>query len=110
MSPLIPAGSLPGSERSRQFDGEQHGVGVSFILVDAVPGHGPKLHRHAYQEIFSVESGKATFTLDGAELDAGAGDVVVVPAGTPHAFVNSGTEQLRLTAIHNAARIATEWL
>jgi hypothetical protein len=37
-------------------------------------------------------------------------DVVVVPAGTPNAFVNSGTDQLRLTAIHNAPRISTEWL
>jgi hypothetical protein len=73
MSPLIPAGTLPGSERSRQFEGEEHGVGVSFFLVDSVPRHGPKLHRHAYEEIFSVESGKATFTLDGTELDAGPG-------------------------------------
>ena len=110
MSPLIPASSLPGSERSRRFDGEDHDVGVSFFLVDGEPGKGPKLHRHAYEEIFSIEAGRATFTVDGAELEAGPGDIVVVPPGTPHRFVNSGTEWLKLTAIHNAPVIVSEWL
>jgi quercetin dioxygenase-like cupin family protein len=110
MSPLIPASSLPGSDRSRQFDGEDHGVRVSFFLVNGEPGKGPKLHRHAYEEIFSIEAGNATFTVDGAELEAGPGDIVIVPPDTAHRFVNSGTDDLRLTAIHNASRIVSEWL
>jgi mannose-6-phosphate isomerase-like protein (cupin superfamily) len=44
------------------------------------------------------------------ELKAGPGDIVVVPAGTPHAFVNSGTARLRQIDIHLNERYATEWL
>jgi mannose-6-phosphate isomerase-like protein (cupin superfamily) len=40
----------------------------------------------------------------------GGGTVVVSPAGEAHGFVNSGTGELRLTAIHGAGRFTTEWL
>jgi hypothetical protein len=29
-----------------EFQGYHHDAGVSFIVVDAPPGGGPKLHRH----------------------------------------------------------------
>jgi hypothetical protein len=32
------------------FEGEQHGSGVSFFLVNNEPGAGPDLHRHPYSE------------------------------------------------------------
>lgn len=106
----IPASSLPGGPISRQFEGEAHGSGLSFFLVEAEPGRGPRLHRHPYEEVFIVASGRATFTLDGDEVEAGPEDVVVAPPGTPHRFVNSGGEPLRLTAIHLSPRFETEWL
>ena len=44
------------------------------------PTGGPKLHRHFCEDVFAVLEGSVTFT---------AGDeVVVVPAGVPHRFVN----------------------
>jgi mannose-6-phosphate isomerase-like protein (cupin superfamily) len=39
-----------------------------------------------------------------------AGAVVIVPAGTPHGFVNSGDVTLRLTAIHTSSKFETEWI
>ena len=105
----IHSSELPG-ERSREFVGAAHGAGVSLILVDAEPGEGPRLHRHPYEEVFIVRTGEATFTLDGRQLDAGPGDIVLAPAHTPHRFVNSGGEPLRLTAIHHAPRFVTDWL
>ena len=37
-------------ETSYEFEGHHHGdTGVSFIVVDAPPGGGPKLHRHPYE-------------------------------------------------------------
>jgi mannose-6-phosphate isomerase-like protein (cupin superfamily) len=110
MEHLIPSSTLPGSELSRRFEGKDHGVEVSLFLVDATPGRGPKLHRHPYEEVFVVRAGEATFTVDQAELDAGAGDVVIAPAQTPHRFVNSGTDRLQLTAIHRSPEFITEWL
>ena len=111
MTPLpVNTRELPGSERSRQFVGEDHGAGLSFFFVDGEPRWGPKLHRHPYEEIFVVGEGKATFTIDGEEIEAGTGDIVVAPAGKAHRFRNSGSDQLRLTAIHASPRFETEWL
>jgi quercetin dioxygenase-like cupin family protein len=95
---------------SPSFEGKNHGSGVSIILVDAAPGNGPRLHRHAYEEVFVVQTGAATFAVDGAKVAAGPGDVLVVPPGTPHGFVNSGDERLRITAIHHSPEFVTEWL
>lgn len=52
------------------------------------PGFGPPLHRHAETEVFRVLSGRYLFEVDGRRFHAEAGDVVSVPGGTPHAFVN----------------------
>ncbi len=43
---------------SYEFQGYLHGDStVSFIWVDLPPGHGPKLHKHPYEEIFIVQGG-----------------------------------------------------
>jgi mannose-6-phosphate isomerase-like protein (cupin superfamily) len=97
-------------DRARSFEGGGHQSGLSVLLVDAPPGEGPRLHRHPYEEVFVVHAGRGTFTIDGAQAEAGPGDVVVAPAETVHKFVNSGSERLRLTAIHHAPRFVTEWL
>src|SRR5215211_567651 len=34
---------------ANEFQGYRHDAGVSFIVVDAPPGGGPKLHRHPYE-------------------------------------------------------------
>jgi mannose-6-phosphate isomerase-like protein (cupin superfamily) len=102
---------LPGSDASRQFEGEGHGTVVSFFLIDySREGQGPELHRHAYDEIFIVDEGRARFTVGDAEREVGGGEIVMAPAGTPHRFANAADERLRLTAIHTAPKMATEWL
>jgi hypothetical protein len=47
--------------------GDDTGASVSVIAVDAGPGAGPPLHRHAYEEVFVVLDGEATFTLGDAQ-------------------------------------------
>jgi quercetin dioxygenase-like cupin family protein len=95
---------------SREFTGEELGAGVSIILVDTPPGRGPSLHRHRYEEVFVVRDGEVTFRLGDEERVARAGDIVVVPPGTPHAFVNTGEGPLGMVAIHVSPRFVTEWL
>jgi mannose-6-phosphate isomerase-like protein (cupin superfamily) len=95
---------------STEHSGEELGAGVSLILVDTPPGRGPSLHRHRYEEVFVVRGGEVTFTLGDAERVARAGDIVVVPPGTPHGFVNSGDVPLDMVAIHVNPRFVTEWL
>jgi quercetin dioxygenase-like cupin family protein len=102
---------LPFSRISREFVGADHGdVGVCLILVDAPPGRGPGLHRHPHAELFLVQEGAATFTADGAERAVGPGDLVVVPAGTPHKFLATGESNLRMTSVQPSSSFSTEWL
>jgi quercetin dioxygenase-like cupin family protein len=107
---LITRGTLPGSETAEDFAGHEHGeVPVSMILVHNQPGQGPELHRHPYPEVFVVHDGTARFELDGSAVTAGAGDVVIAPAGAAHRFTNSGTGLLSMTCIHTSARISSVW-
>jgi len=93
-----------------EFQGHHLGANVSLIVVDAPPGGGPRLHRHPYEEVFVVQEGTATFTAGDEKIEARGGQVVVVPAGVPHKFVNSGTGRLRQVDIHASDRFLTEWL
>ena len=96
---------------TREFEGHEHGeVGICFILVDGAPGSGPRLHRHPYAEVFVVQEGRATFTVEGETLEAVAGQVVVVQPGQAHTFVNSGDGPLRQIDVHATERFITEWL
>lgn len=94
-----------------EFEGYRFGdVGVSFIWVELQPGQGPKLHRHDYQEVFVVIEGHAIYTLGEETIEVTGGQVVIAPAGLPHAFVNAGPGVLRQIDIHASDRFATVWL
>ena len=94
-----------------EYQGYEHGdANVSFIWVDMQPGEGPRLHKHPYEEVFIVQEGQVTFTVDTATLEVTAEHVVIVPPDTPHKFVNSGTGPLRQIDIHHSPRFITEWL
>jgi mannose-6-phosphate isomerase-like protein (cupin superfamily) len=79
-------------------------------VVNAPPGGSPKLHRYPYEEVFVEQEGNATFTAGEETIEVSGGQVVVVPAGVPHKFVNSGTTRLRQVDIHASDRFVTEWL
>jgi NADPH-dependent F420 reductase len=68
------------------------------------------LHSHPYDEVIIVLEGEATFDDGVAKHTARAGDVVVIPAGQAHGFVNSSSEQLRQIDIHASSHFATKWL
>lgn len=101
---------LPAADGACRFEGGPHGADVSFFLVDSAPGQGPELHSHPYGEVFVVRFGSAQFTVDGATVDAQAGDILVVPADAEHCFVNRGPGRLELVAIHGSGRMVTRWL
>ena len=108
---VVNQADLPLSNIAREFVGDDHGgVGITFLVVDASPGRGPSLHRHPYAEIFIVQEGEATMTDGETERVVGAGDVVVVGPGAPHAFKNTGDGPLRQVDIHLSPKFATEWL
>ncbi len=99
MTRIVDKADLAHGESSYEFEGHHHDAGVSFIVVDAPPGSGPKLHKHPYEEVFVVQEGNVTFTAGEEVIVARGGQVVVVPAGVPHKFVNSGVGRiLKLSA------------
>jgi mannose-6-phosphate isomerase-like protein (cupin superfamily) len=74
------------------------------------PGEGPRLHRHAYEEIFVILEGQARFTVGSETIDARPGQVLIVKPGVAHKFVNSSSGRLRQIDIHASDRFVTEWL
>lgn len=108
MATVISVEDMPGSERAKLFEGREHGATVTFFLNRHAPGEGPGLHRHPYEETFIVEEGTPTFTVDGETIEARPGQIVVVPAGAAHRFVNSGGERLRQVSIHACDHLIQE--
>lgn len=80
------------------------------LFVDAQPGQGPRLHRHSYVELLIVLEGTATFRDGTSTREVSPGEMAVVDAGQPHAFVNTGHGILRQIDIHLSPRFDTEWL
>jgi mannose-6-phosphate isomerase-like protein (cupin superfamily) len=92
------------------LEGREYGATVSVIFDEGEPGHGPRLHRHPYDETWIVLEGALTFQAGEEILPAGPGDVVVVPPEVPHRFTNDGPGRSRLICIHAGSAFVTEWL
>lgn len=66
-----------------------HGIGVFDERTD--PRTGPPLHiHHDADEIFRVIEGHYRFRVGDETVEAGPGDVLTVPKGAAHTFVNAG--------------------
>ena len=97
--------------RASELRGFDYGdVNVSLIFVDVGPGEGPRLHRHAYEEIFIMLDGQSRFTVGAHTVEARAGQIIIVRAGVPHKFVNVGEGRLRQIDIYPSSTFITEWL
>jgi len=108
---VIKQSDLPWSSIAHELVGDDHGgIGLCVIFVDAEPGRGPALHTHPYDEVLIIQEGRATATVGDETIDVGAGDIVLIPAGEPHAFTNTGDTNLRQVDIHASPRFSTEWL
>jgi mannose-6-phosphate isomerase-like protein (cupin superfamily) len=106
MHRVVRSGELnPSPGGTVTFQGEPHGSGVSFFLVDNEPGEGPDLHKHPYSETWIVRSGRARITADDKDMEVGPGDIAVVGPETPHMFTNVGTGRLDIICIHASPRI-----
>lgn len=88
-----------------RIEGHEIGGPVSFFLVDAAPGQGPRLHVHPYAETWIIRQGEAEFTVGGETTRGAAGDILVGPANIPHRFTNVGEGRLEIVCIHPSATI-----
>lgn len=66
-------------------------------VLRLAPGARIAEHHHPhYDETFLVQQGRLTLVLDGKSYELGAGDFVVMPAGTVIAGTNAGDQEARV--------------
>jgi mannose-6-phosphate isomerase-like protein (cupin superfamily) len=95
---------------SGNLTGADHGATVSLILDNSEPGHGPRLHRHPYDETWVVQEGNLTFQLGDERIRVGVGDIIIAPPEVPHKFTNDGPGRSSMVCIHANPVMVTEWL
>ena len=100
---------LPFKGSSHEFVGADCGdTPVSVFLFNGQPGSGPGPHRHPYDEIQFVQSGRGRWVVNGVEFDGGAGDIFVIKAGEVHSFKAVGDEPLVQLDVHLSPRFIQE--
>jgi mannose-6-phosphate isomerase-like protein (cupin superfamily) len=70
------------------------------VLMALKPGEEIGAEVHKLDQFFRVEAGAGEAVLDGARTALRAGFAVVVPAGTRHNIVNTGTVPLKLYTLY----------
>ena len=99
------------SDLGGEFEGYLYGSEITLILEnESRIGAGPRLHRHPYTETFVIRTGAALFTVGDERFEAVGGQLLVVPAFTPHKFEKIGEETLESVHVHASDRFITEWL
>ena len=100
---------LPHAGSSHHFVGANQGdVNVSVFLFNRNPGRGPGPHRHPYDEIQFIQSGRGLWNVNGEEFEAGAGDILVIKAGEVHSFKCIGDAPLVQLDVHLSPRFIQE--
>lgn len=61
------------------------------------------LQKHTVDQILTFTSGTGKATIAGKDQDVKAGDLIIVPAGTQHQFVNTGPNPLILYTVYSPA-------
>ena len=101
-------GPIPGE---RLLEGRDYGLAhLTLVLGETPAGQGTRLHRHDVEEVIVVHAGRATFTVGETTVEVEPGDVVVIPAGVPHRWVNHTEDTLHHTDVFAAGSFAVEVL
>ncbi|MQA99889.1 MAG: cupin domain-containing protein [Actinobacteria bacterium] len=81
---------------------------VSWTITSDARTHDRRGRGYERSETWIIRGGSARFTVDGREMEAGAGDILVVQAETPHKFKNVGPGSLDIACIHPSPRFIQE--
>ncbi|OGM10410.1 cupin [Candidatus Woesebacteria bacterium RBG_13_36_22] len=74
------------------------------VLMSLKPGEeiGMEVHE-TVDQFFRIEEGEAKFIADGVETKVYEDEAYIVPAGTQHNVINSGSKDLKLYTIYSPA-------
>lgn len=95
----LPHLGLVGDTYTILLRGEDTAGRYCLIDMHVPPGGGPPLHRHDFEESFTVLEGEVEMTFRGDKTMARAGETVHIPANAPHQFHNVSEKAARLLCI-----------
>jgi mannose-6-phosphate isomerase-like protein (cupin superfamily) len=70
------------------------------VIMALKPGEDIGMEVHKLDQFFRVEEGNGVAVLDGVRTEIRAGFAVLVPAGTNHNIINTGTDPLKLYTLY----------
>ncbi|MBS7700799.1 MULTISPECIES: cupin domain-containing protein [unclassified Chelatococcus] len=85
---------------------------ICIIETVNAPNAGPPRHRHPEAEVFRVIEGRYLYEIDGRRFFVDEGDIVSIPGGAAHGFVNVTSRPARqlvmIMPAFDASRFFTE--
>ncbi|NIK68348.1 cupin domain-containing protein [Paenibacillus sp. BK720] len=92
--------TMPGEQMAVRLHSNQVGGAISVVEARVPSRMGPPKHIHnEREETFEILEGTFRFQVGDKEFDATPGTSVLVPRGTPHAWVNAGPDLGRILFI-----------
>lgn len=79
------------------------GLYSQLVLMTVPVGGDIGDEKHTVDQILTFTSGKGKATIAGKDQEVKAGDLIIVPAGTQHQFVNTGPTPLILYTVYSPA-------
>ena len=99
----IPSEPFRGGATYQTVVGDDQGsTPVRLGIQTSPPGYRTPLHSHPYMEVLTVLEGKGQASIAGSDalIQLEPGVTLVVPADTPHWFVATGNQHLKILGIH----------
>jgi len=95
----LPHIGLVGDTYTILLSGEDTNGRYCLIDMHIPPGGGPPLHRHDFEESFTLLVGEIEATCRGEQPTVRAGETLSIPANAPHSFTNASKETVRLLCL-----------
>ena len=95
----LPHVGIAGNTYTILLTGEDTAGRYCLIDMFVPPGGGPPLHRHDFEEMFTVLEGEIEITFRGAKSILRAGETANIPSNAPHQFRNASERSARLLCV-----------
>jgi mannose-6-phosphate isomerase-like protein (cupin superfamily) len=101
--PALPHIAVVGDTYTILVSGKDTDGRYSLIDMQVPFCGGPELHRHDFEEMFTVLDGEIEVTFRGKKFTVGAGTTVNIPANAPHHFKNVSGKPSRMLCMCSPA-------
>ena len=91
-----------GAEYQTLVGDEQGSTPIRVGIQSSPPGYKTPLHSHPYMEVLTVleGNGQASIAGDDALIQLEPGVTLAIPADTPHWFMATGDQHLKILGVH----------